>query len=821
MTKTLWEKGQMPERFNGDKKVGKSILTRAEIGFREWLVPRVPRCIEGYHLTLTTILWSTLIIVFSFLARYDIRWMWLTSLMIVFQYVTDLLDGALGRARDTGLVKWGYYMDHFLDYIFLCSILIGYSLLLPDHFKYILFFVLAFFGAFMVNSFLSFAATNEFKISYLGIGPTEVRIIFIAVNTLLIVFGKTYFARALPYVLGLSTFGLFVTVYRTQRDLWKIDMRDKYGDQWDAAVHDRSGSIIDQDWSLGLSKKKVLRNLGISFLLVAIALGVLMTRFFSPYHRAAAGAIYIISWIPFLWSFRQKRRLLRERGMQLKDVIAPYLPHIITAIVLLAVGYAAHILAPLEAKIPGGDLKGILKDDKNNLYILNSNMASLLNWIDKNSFFVRSVEKLSSDERKTIRELWRQFMTTFMEFDLLKNKYTGFTQIDVVTRPVEHADAFFVAYASLISQLKSSLRLVGFVGNNEFMETFLNEADSSLAIPPGSFSKMKQRITHPNELLRLNAGAVYLQLVEKHLSFSNAQVNEIKADIKKIYKHLGKSPDLLIKNPRDIFEKTAFTAWFPLQKEVAFQMSLLRTTRRKNFISRQLIARYRGTFAPGDIILERRNWYMSNVGIPGFWPHAALYIGTPAELDEYFNGIPKLAGKTASEHMRNTYPEAWRIFRSPGENGFDRCIMEALRPGAIFTSLEVSAHADYLGVIRPRLSREEKFKAILAAFSHFKKPYDYNFDFATDNSLVCSELVYKSYQEAEGLSLEPSILNGRLVITPNFLAEKFDREYGTKHQELDLVLFLDGSERSRTATRRDVAEFRKSWRRPKWDILQD
>ena len=218
--------------FQGDKKFGQSILTTLETRFRDWLIPMVPSKVESYHLTLTTILWSALIVIFSFLAKHDIRWLWLVSLMIFLQYITDLLDGAIGRKRDTGLVKWGYYMDHFLDYIFLSAILIGYALLLPDVFKYRLFFVMAFFGAFMVNSFLSFAATNKFKISYLGVGPTEVRIIFIVVNTLLICFGRTYMVKALPYVLIGATFGLFVTVYRTQKMLWDIDMRAKYGEDF-------------------------------------------------------------------------------------------------------------------------------------------------------------------------------------------------------------------------------------------------------------------------------------------------------------------------------------------------------------------------------------------------------------------------------------------------------------------------------------------------------------------------------------------------------------------------------------------------------------
>jgi phosphatidylglycerophosphate synthase len=147
--------------------------------------------------------------------------------MIFFQYITDLFDGAVGRYRNTGLVRWGYYMDHLLDYLFLCSVLIGYSFILPDRFKYLLFFILAIFGAFMVNSYLAFAVTNKFKIAYLKIGPTEIRILFIVINTLLIIFGKTYMGEVLPFILFLSLAGLCFVVYKTQKYIWKLDMANK------------------------------------------------------------------------------------------------------------------------------------------------------------------------------------------------------------------------------------------------------------------------------------------------------------------------------------------------------------------------------------------------------------------------------------------------------------------------------------------------------------------------------------------------------------------------------------------------------------------
>jgi phosphatidylglycerophosphate synthase len=216
--------------FQGDKKEGTWLLAEWEGKLKNWLVPKVPKCIETYHLTLTTLLWCALIIFCSWIAGYqhNIHYMWVVSFSIFGQYITDLLDGEIGRRRNTGLIKWGYYMDHFLDYLFLCSILIGYGLMVEDANKFWLFYILALFGAFMVNSFLSFAATGAFKISYMGVGPTEVRLIFILINTLIIfLHDKIEIARALPFVMSGATFALFVTVYQTQKALWKVDMEKK------------------------------------------------------------------------------------------------------------------------------------------------------------------------------------------------------------------------------------------------------------------------------------------------------------------------------------------------------------------------------------------------------------------------------------------------------------------------------------------------------------------------------------------------------------------------------------------------------------------
>lgn len=91
--------------FGGAGKVGESIFSPWERRFVAKYVTKVPKFLETYHLTLLTIVWCALILVFGWMAKSDIRWLWMVSVMIVFQYITDLFDGAVGRHRNTGLIK--------------------------------------------------------------------------------------------------------------------------------------------------------------------------------------------------------------------------------------------------------------------------------------------------------------------------------------------------------------------------------------------------------------------------------------------------------------------------------------------------------------------------------------------------------------------------------------------------------------------------------------------------------------------------------------------------------------------------------------------
>lgn len=216
------------ETFRGDKKVPLvSPLAALEKRFITRNVACFPRWIEGYHLTLTTLPWSAGLMLFGYLARGNMHWLWGSSLMLFLQWFTDSFDGALGRHRDTGIPKWGFYMDHLLDYIFMSCVFLQYLPIVRETPRYMLIAWTFLYGVKMVSSWLSFAAVGQFKITYLGVGPTEIRLFFILLNTALILFGVRFLEAGLPYALVISAASATLIIWRTQKAIWEQDRADK------------------------------------------------------------------------------------------------------------------------------------------------------------------------------------------------------------------------------------------------------------------------------------------------------------------------------------------------------------------------------------------------------------------------------------------------------------------------------------------------------------------------------------------------------------------------------------------------------------------
>ena len=248
---------------------------------------------------------------------------------------------------------------------------------------------------------------------------------------------------------------------------------------------------------------------------------------------------------------------------------------------------------------------------------------------------------------------------------------------------------------------------------------------------------------------------------------------------------------------RDQVARDAYVA----QSEVATFIGDTRIVDREPYISLEQIDALEDRLMPGDILIERRNWYLSNPCLPGFWPHAALYVGTIEDLRELgVADAPEVVG-----HMNE--------YLSGDADGGRYTVIEAVSEGVIMNTLAHSMHADYVAVLRPRVSPEAVASAIVRAFGNLGKPYDFNFDFDDTSKLVCTQVVYLSYLGS--LDLETREVMGRITLPALDIAAKYVSERGREDRQLDLVLFLDAVPSQNIAREASEEEFCESIKRPR------
>jgi len=213
----------MGGHFAGGQKRLDHFLRGYETKLIAAFLPLVPSWLGTVQLTLLTFAWAALVVFSGRLAAGNIQWLWGFSACVFVQHITDMLDGEIGRRRNTGLIKWGFYMDHFLDYAFTCAVIAGYSFLLPWVYLPWVVLCLAASGGFMVHTLMDFSITGDFKISFNRVGVAEVRYFLIVLNTALIVFGAGLFVAVFPFIVLASCVALAAVVYKSQKTYALLD----------------------------------------------------------------------------------------------------------------------------------------------------------------------------------------------------------------------------------------------------------------------------------------------------------------------------------------------------------------------------------------------------------------------------------------------------------------------------------------------------------------------------------------------------------------------------------------------------------------------
>jgi uncharacterized protein YycO len=418
---------------------------------------------------------------------------------------------------------------------------------------------------------------------------------------------------------------------------------------------------------------------------------------------------------------------------------------------------------------------------------------------------VKEQRMLNREQREAVWMTWKTLLDYVVALDAI-----GKSNLDCwrLRSPARHR-AFQAGYAAFLAQYRFVTDFSQRAGNDPGLAVLLNEEVTEIGLPKNTYANLRLRF------LNAARGAEFAALDAAYKSLADETPTEVRLGLEEDRQAIwklgrGKGELMTLRNGFDLVRRAGFTVYFPVQAGVSEWMGDTKVARKdRSLITDAQIASLPARLETGDILLERRDWYVSNVGLPGFWPHAALYVGTAEERRKFFgDGIEKELAETGKAYAASAEPQ---------EHGHAPRVLEAMSEGVVFTTIEHSAACDSLAVLRPRLSKAQKAAALVRSFRYQGRPYDFNFDFRTDAALVCTELVYKGYEKSLQFGLVEML--GRPVLPANEIVKQFAASYGTAAQQFDLVLFLDGHEGQGKAVPAGVEEFRQSCRRPKWHIV--
>ena len=183
---------------------------------------------------------------------------------------------------------------------------------------------------------------------------------------------------------------------------------------------------------------------------------------------------------------------------------------------------------------------------------------------------------------------------------------------------------------------------------------------------------------------------------------------------------------------------------------------------------------------PGDIILTYSEGFMSNIFLPGIFKHGIVYTGRRKNWEKSdWNNIQ------ITDHQKSLIQ-------------VNHNIIEAIAEGVVSGSLEeiLDTKINRLAVFRPNLSNQKIMGVMRTIHSYLGNQYDFSFDFNDAESQVCTEVIYRGYNEIGNIQFRLSKRAGTL----NLSAEDVCR-YAINSGNMELVTLIVEDEYRKGKTR--------------------
>ncbi|MFW5713856.1 MAG: CDP-alcohol phosphatidyltransferase family protein [Brevefilum sp.] len=194
------------ENHQRENKILLGFLERPAL---KWLAEHMPDWVTPDTMTWLGILASVMIFISYSLTHLSPNYLWLASLGFILNWMGDSLDGTLARYRNIERPRYGYLVDHWVDAISTLLIFLGLGLSPYVDLTVACLGIIAYL-LLSIMVYLITYVTGVFNIASWRLGPTEIRVLAILLNTAIFFIGNPTFS--LPYFGQTSFYTLIVAV---------------------------------------------------------------------------------------------------------------------------------------------------------------------------------------------------------------------------------------------------------------------------------------------------------------------------------------------------------------------------------------------------------------------------------------------------------------------------------------------------------------------------------------------------------------------------------------------------------------------------------
>tara|TARA_B110000093_G_scaffold156574_1_gene174300 strand:+ start:620 stop:1984 length:1365 start_codon:yes stop_codon:yes gene_type:complete len=312
------------------------------------------------------------------------------------------------------------------------------------------------------------------------------------------------------------------------------------------------------------------------------------------------------------------------------------------------------------------------------------------------------------------------------------------------TKGTSNLPEFLVAYAAACLLVRSANFIVELATVNPIGRKKLDEPEPRYGLAANNFTRIYESLTSPkrwwgffeavryfqahrDEIIAYQKDPVLAPIVELLLAEEAFAVARRRDFLKS---RLAYRIHSFLRRNHSGYKKTMFHMFRLSGSAIAeLKQPFVKPSRQGKRVTLEVRERLEAFLQPGDILVTRHDDALSNLFLPGYWPHAAFYVGS------------------------NEARAALGVRSECDVDGAVR-FLEAKKDGVKLRPPEDTLRVDAFTVLRSTLADEHRAEAVSRCLTHAGKLYDFIFDFGAADRLACTELVYRSYHSVGEVAFE-------------------------------------------------------------------